>query len=895
MLVMSFSEKPAERDLTGKFGLGFKSVHILSDGVGIASGFLALRTRGGFLPEPWPDGIDEAEKLRRDGRRATVINVPFAADTVDAGTRSLRAFRTAATWLPALARRIRRIEISGVDPVTVDCTVSQLAGSSTIDVITIWTSVGKQLALRLDIGAGYSLLLAIDGSGPCAFPNTIKRLWNLAPLEVELLSGWLLNGPFAVDPGRCQLAGSTDARQRQFQQLGQALGQRLLELYDLTVVDWASVAEALDLDASEHPARPQFWKRLFDVVSRDFDDALARFLHARDRGYGHVAAERRVTPTGLPAPFDGLARLSQVGRFTNGALTDPTVLEQVSRWPPLVKLRGRIVAREVAERLKKLGFNEIRPMALTDLLRRETGDDGRIDAETGTRLGCVVTSAAIEKGPLHPERNTILDAVRDSKFRARDEAWRHVRDLITESGGDDDEKLICSFAPESALLHPDYRGASLEFFRVARRTSGYGLKASDLGKWAPHVNSLDRRTAVLRYIISGRHGRDLAKVMCGDLPKWIPQPLERLLSDHLLTDWSDEDKKRLLIELGGHNVLDIAVEPPPLPPIDQPLPVGSTTKILEAIHEWWLVDGDSERGAYAARVYPGFFSPATLRDSDERTPWFTMLALACLQSFGRTQDGQHRKFVDGGYRKGWWREIAESRPPEETQPWLARLDDWSATQFDETYHQWQRTLVDLYTIARGLNVYVELIRRFPQFVDEHGRASLDVILRPSESPLAQQLGLDAAPIERALGIGANWMIRELLRNTVYDQRDVIAMAPYGWMPSLRVRKLLTSLGMLELPEKADKEDSRAIHDFIVNHLGADRARFGGDFDLPLQLITRAACGDVLRQCFEQGGLDAPGFEQDDKDYGDDVDGGDTQSFHEGDEYARDDTDGGNSE
>ena len=123
MLVMNLSEKPAERDLTGKFGLGFKSVHILSDGVGIASGFLALRTRGGFLPEPWPDGIDEAEKLRRDGRRATVIDVPFAAGTVNAGTRSLRAFRTAATWLPALARRIRRIEISGVDPVTVDCTV----------------------------------------------------------------------------------------------------------------------------------------------------------------------------------------------------------------------------------------------------------------------------------------------------------------------------------------------------------------------------------------------------------------------------------------------------------------------------------------------------------------------------------------------------------------------------------------------------------------------------------------------------------------------------------------------------------------------------------------------------------------------------------------------------
>ena len=166
MLMMNFSEKPAERDLTGKFGLGFKSVHVVSDGVRIASGFLHAQTRGGFLPERWPEGIGEAEKLTRDGQRATLFDVPFAADRADAGAGALRAFRTAATWLPVFARRIRRIEIAGVDPVTVDCTVSRLRGGSAIDVITIRTPARKQRALRFDIGAGHSLLLAIDDSGP---------------------------------------------------------------------------------------------------------------------------------------------------------------------------------------------------------------------------------------------------------------------------------------------------------------------------------------------------------------------------------------------------------------------------------------------------------------------------------------------------------------------------------------------------------------------------------------------------------------------------------------------------------------------------------------------------------------------------------------------------------
>ena len=42
MLLMNFSEKRPGDDLTGKFGLGFKSVHVLSDSVGIASGFIAI-------------------------------------------------------------------------------------------------------------------------------------------------------------------------------------------------------------------------------------------------------------------------------------------------------------------------------------------------------------------------------------------------------------------------------------------------------------------------------------------------------------------------------------------------------------------------------------------------------------------------------------------------------------------------------------------------------------------------------------------------------------------------------------------------------------------------------------------------------------------------------------
>lgn len=875
MLVMNFSEKPTEGDLTGKFGLGFKSVHLISDDVGIVSGFIALRTRGGILPQPWPKGIETAKTFNRDGRQATVIDVPFSSDRANNGRESVLAFRDAMTWLSAFARRIKRIELAGVDSETLDCTISRLSGQSgqgEVDVITVSTATHKQRALRCSLGGGYSLLLAVDRDGPCCFPNNFKRVWNLAPLEEDLRSGWLLNGPFPVDPGRGRLAGSVEARQKRFRGLGEKLGERLLALYDAIEIDWKGVAEALDIDVSGAVARARFWKQLFDVVSRDLDDEFARFLHARDRGYGHLVAERQVVPTGLPAPFDGLVSASDVRRYTDGALTDSTVLARVGHWPELVGQRGRVVTESVAERLRKVGFGEIRPLSLADLLRRGFAENDRIDADVAVRFGRVVTPAAIEKEPLYQERKEILDVVRKAKVLARDDAWRPVKELSFESK-DEDERLICGFAPTNALLHGSYQGTAIEFFQVARSTSGYGPKAELLRTWAEHANDTDGRKAVLHYVVHGRHGRELAGIMRSGFPAWLPRPIDRLRSDPLLEGWSEEDVKRLLIELGEHDSFDWRPDPPAGP---QPISVDAVRMILNALFEWWENSREDERREYSRCVYPDSFSADKLRKSDDRRSWFTMLALACFQSFGRAQDQQHRGFIDWGNREGWWREIAESMPPapDELQPWLTRLERWSrAERRDRRYKLWERTLVDLYTIARWLPQYTELFRKLPHIVREERTISLKDVLRPGYWPAAGRLGLEAAPLDFSLGIGVNWLIRELTRNGIYARDDAKSMAPYCWMPSGRVRDLLALLGVADLSPDANSEDSRTIHAFVVEYLGEERARFGGDFDLPLQLITRSAYRDVREQCFQEGGLDASDF-NDAEDAEDEFTGGD---------------------
>ncbi len=852
MMVMNFSEKRTDQDMTGKFGLGFKSVHLLSDSVGIASGFITLRTRGAFLPDEWPTGTEEARRHEHSsGRKATVIDIPFSPKTpadVD------QPFRRAATWLPVFARRIRQVELDGcARRVSVRCTASALSGDGNgIDVVVVTGSpAGKQRALRLDLGSGFNLLLKVGRAGPCVFRGDLPRIWNLAPLEEDLSSGWLLNGPFSVDPGRGRLAGSTQQRRERFDTLGPGLAERLLTLHDLVESDWVRVSNALELDGGGPDARRRFWSGLFEVMNLDFDDHLAKFLHSKGNGYSRLAADRFVVPTRLPEPFHNLVRASEVSHYATAALAAENVLDRVQDWPSVVSFKGRIVHSEVAGQLRKLDFEDLRPVALHDVLRMETGDQKRIDEALGSRLGKLITPKSIEGEPLGAERDFILDVACRTSFRAQDETWRSVGKLSSRHGSGDDEIRHCGFAPESALLHSDYRGTALEFFKVARARSGYDPKVPLLHKWARRANDDSRQRGVLSYLVRGYHGRSLAEAIRGDPPTWVGRDVDFLLR-RIVPDWPEEDKNILLIRLGDHNRL--VVQPEPRRTV---LPPDTAGSILGKIHDWWLSVKDVEAGAYATRVYPESFSASRLRKDDDREAWFTMFALACYQLFGRTQDTQHRRFIEDGTSQGWWRKLAESQPPDDYRPWLESLERWSEPdQNDQTFLLWKRTLVDLYTIARGLNDYIELIRRLPGSLRE-GSGSLDFILRPGSSADAARLDADAAPLNRSLGIGVNWLIRELVRHGVYRREDEGLLAPCCWAPTQRVRNFLNTLGA-NIDEKPDPALSRRIYGFVVEHIGGDRARFDGDFDLPLQIVSGGGDHPERRKrWFEEAGLEAP--------------------------------------
>ena len=393
---------------------------------------------------------------------------------------------------------------------------------------------------------------------------------------------------------------------------------------------------------------------------------------------------------------------------------------------------------------------------------------------------------------------------------------------------------------------------------MARVRSGYGPRLPRLlAEWARVAQDDSKHRATLRYVIDGDHRGSLSEAMRGTPPTWLPKR-EGLFDHELLRDWPEEDRKRLVSELAPDQLVLRPTSPPPvLPP---PPPRGQVAQALECIHEWWRNHCVQQRQRHVEATYPPNFSFSALRQTDpiDRTAWFTMFALACFQSLGRTQDEQHRSFIDHGWQDGWWSELAESQPPDSVEPWLDRLERWSDTEsFDQHAHAWRRTFVDLYTVARWLSKYEEVFRKFPDIVRERGPVSLIDLLRPSHSSALASLGTEAAPVDRTLGRGVNWMIRELTRNGLYGCSDADLTAPYCWMPTQRVRELLLSLHAPITEASARPDESRTIYGFIADHIGADRVRFEGDLDLPLQVMTRSRYQDVLRRCLAAAGVEMP--------------------------------------
>ena len=346
MMLMNLSGKPGEApgessssSTTGRFGLGFKSVHLVSSSPSVVSGFIAFSIAGGLLPQERAVA-DDMDSWIIEGRRPTRIRLPLRRD-VEAQTlieRLFLRFAYARVLLPVFSRQVREVVVEGgpfpgvhvFDGKPIDGAPGWSVGAET----ELTNHVGRWRILRFrpaDAGRDKmgttALAVGLRDGVPTAFGPDVPFLWNVTPTSESWGCGYVVNGPFKIDPGRTHVSLDDDTTLRAVGDLGEALGTGLIELHDVFVDPTdASLSSLVNHDGRGFLS--SLWRVL--ACGLNTTDALRRRflleLHGNGRGISAWMAARSVVPTGLPAPFPPLLPPLNSGKSWEVAVDGLTIL-----------------------------------------------------------------------------------------------------------------------------------------------------------------------------------------------------------------------------------------------------------------------------------------------------------------------------------------------------------------------------------------------------------------------------------------------------------------------------------------------------------------------------------------------------------------------------------------
>ncbi len=827
MLAINHSAKDGDR-VTGRFGLGFKTVHMLADEVRLASGGITIRILGGMMPADWAEGSRAVAPFHDRGRKATLIDLRVTPGRSEDALQAWSAFRDAAPFLAALGRDAS-IELAGPEGEVVFKHVEH----PLTDGISWLTIDGTRHVLRIDLGNDFRLFLPFGRNGPHSFPGDVPQFWHLVPLVGERRrGGWLLEGQFPVDPGRTQLSGTADEKDSRFARLGLSLGPRLIGFYDYCLAEWPSFARATGF-APE--GREDFWRKLVQIFAQDLaSQGPEQSLHRSGQGLARLWAERPL----VPLAFGGAANAADVKWCLSGALANRDAQIAISNLLADGDFENAVVTEETGQLLRSLGLASGQRLDAISLAEALVGEEG-IGSQLAERISCL-RDEAVALAMTGEEDAEFRKFLRERLWLAEDGSWQPIRQLAFPQGNSD-ELNRAAFAPPSGRLALDYEGAGFELAAFAREQAGHTPNVWE--KWAEGAGeSTSRQHALIRFLV-GADDRTVA--ILASAAKWLPN-VDELAKSPLLTGLTQDERNRLLVKLG----FSFGLSPIMPDPISAWQP--DAEHALRGIAEWWRDNRSDLHEAYDRAVYPDDFSVAALADNDKGA-WFTMLALASFQTLGRIKPAQSRQFVAMAIENHWWYDLATIDPyDEQLKPFVDRLRAWSDPDADETYLMWRRCLPDLCMIARHLESYQRLFRKLPAVVAQEGDVSLRGHLRPAFSHVASRMGIEAAPLAKSLGIGANWLVRELGRKGIYSQAQSEQIMPYGWSTTERVRRLAYTLGMGQFQRGID--EGRALHHAVERYIGA-AAQFDGDGDLPLHVITLAKHRDELASILHDADVD----------------------------------------
>ena len=468
MSVLSLSNKGHAVDgpqtaVTGKFGLGFKSVFHACDRPRLLSGRLAFEFVGGVYPRRLigeeRHSLDEVRSSAAAGdAMATIIEMEMRDGVEPLAV--IDRFARLAHLLVVFGRSVRCCRLSeegkadeevrweqlddvphnpGVQAGTVRPLRSVVPNATTSNVLLFKSEAG-------------SLLFRLGARKFERFADQPPTVWVTAPTEEQLDLGFLVNGPFSLDVGRAQLARDPQQNEMAARRLGKQFGEQLEQLFETSQSPerWNEVRKSLQLGADT--ASFEFWDSLWDLVviavakgttRAEPADQLVRDIlwNTPDQGAAGFYAKKKAVPSRLPGTrFEReMVSLNNVRYSLRGVLSqdDGYALACVQTWPkfrdwigdsPLVsdeKIVEPLRDRELCATLVK----HITPIDLPDVLERELAHR-MVGVDDANRFGNLIDKKLLASLRDDAERKRLKDLLKTTEFLASNDHYQPASRLL---------------------------------------------------------------------------------------------------------------------------------------------------------------------------------------------------------------------------------------------------------------------------------------------------------------------------------------------------------------------------------------------------------------------------------------------------------------------------------
>jgi len=577
---------------TGKYGLGFKSVYLISQEPHVLSHRIEFKIVAGLLPCKLKS-IDLRQKLENHNAKlldGTIIQLKLDPKVKTNSELIINEFKELASILLIFSRKVKKVKIidKNKHELSFDWNPQRFLGEKSIEIGKIAQIDGCGLCLKIaNVG---DLLIVLNEtkreiSADLPKKKNIPNIWVTAPTQERLGLNFIINAQFDVNTGRSTLNIKSDHNLKLARQLGELLGEELCKLFNLANNNWDTFQQRLELrDTTQYQFWQLIWKEL--AVSWLNKEAQGTFSIIQEilgvnKGMGYFVTRCQALPNGLWGDYQSLVFPEKVRYRVDGILKHKEYFNLVFQWQKVKEKyqQNTIIHADVWKEFEKLLRLDSRPnifrteeLKILKILQWQLRDS-QADILTAKLIGQLINSRNLEeiKQKGLSEYQDLIDWLHKIQFLSQAGKYEVNQNLLLltskneEETSKNEEKLIAAFAPDDRLLHVDYTDTAIAFFDACRFASDKQRKSISvedipvevLQEWVLRAETTEKRKAIYDYLSNGKHRDQLAKLLHeNSQDSWIKkdQIINRLIYHRMMAVITDRENEYQRVEPTDSNV-----------------------------------------------------------------------------------------------------------------------------------------------------------------------------------------------------------------------------------------------------------------------------------------------------------------------------------------------------